>query len=292
VETHPGVERRTAAEVLRRARAVTEAAGFARAPVRPERAAVRCGIREVRRTASGDAGGRLIVEPDGSRVLEVGRSIPPHTPLWNSLVALAAARMLLPDGVTGAAAQEMAEIGAGELLLPARLFRPIAARTDLTLDGLKDLAHRFSATIRLTVRQWLQTGTWAGFALLWRQSPTGIHLAWRAASPGMAYPATLAIGARAEDVWQDCARLRATLLSGRPHHGVEQVSTGRGAAWWFTRFGVVRDAGGRAALTLVVLDRRGDLRARAPEGMDSAPANRAPTAGHRVFLRPRRGARR
>jgi hypothetical protein len=279
------------ARVLRRARAVTAAAGFARPPVRPERAAVRCGIREVRPATGRDEGGvRLIVEPDGSRVLALDRSVPPHTPQWNGLVALAAARMLLPVGVSGAAAEELAEIGAAELLLPARLFRPIAARTDLTLDGLKDLARRFSATIRLTVRQWLQTGTWAGFALLWRQSPSGIRLTWRAASPGMAYPATLVIGARAEDVWQDGTRLRTTLLSGRPHHGVEQVSTGGGPAWWFTRFGVLRDAGGRAALSLVVLDRRGDPRA--PEGMDSAPANRAATAGHQFLLRSRRDARR
>lgn len=280
------------AQVLRRARAVTAAAGFARPPVRPERAAMRCGIREVRPAAGRDAGVRLIVEPDGSRVLAVHHSVPPHTPQWNGVVAMAAARTLLPVGVSGAAAEELAEIGAGELLLPARLFRPIAARTDLTLDGLKDLAHRFSATIRLTVRQWLQTGTWAGFALLWRQSPSGIHLTWRAASPGMGYPATLAIGARAEDVWQDSTRLRTTLVSGRAHHGVEQVSTGGGPAWWFTRFGVVRDAGSRAALSLVVLDRRGDPRERASEGMDSAPANRAATAGHRFFLRSRRDARR
>ncbi len=230
----------------------------------------------------------MIVELDGSRVLQLDRGIPPHTPQWNGFVALAAARMLLPAGVSGAAAQEMTEIGAAELLLPARVFRPIAARTDLTLDGLRALAHRFSATIRLTVRQWLQTGTWAGFALLWRQGPPGIRLGWRAASPGTAYPATLAIDARAEDVWEDCARLKATLLSGRPHHGVEQVSTGRGSAWWFTRFGIVRDDGGRAALSLVVLDRPGDPRSRISEGMDSASANRGPTAGHRSLVRLRR----
>jgi hypothetical protein len=284
-----GVDGRAAAQVLRRARAVTAAAGFARPPVRPERAAARCGIREIRQAAAGEEVARLMVEPDGSRVLALDRGIPPHTPQWNGLVALAAARMLLPAAVSDAAAQELVEIGAAELLLPARLFRPIAARTDLTLDGLKDLAHRFSATIRLTARQWLQTGTWTGFALLWRQGPPGIRLSWRAASPGTASPLTLAIGARAEDVWQDCARLKATLLSGRPHHGVEQVSTGRGSAWWFTRFGMVRDAGGRAALTLVVLDRRGAARPRASEGMDSASANRGPTAG-RSLVRRRRGA--
>jgi hypothetical protein len=287
------VDGRTAAQVTRRARAVTAAAGFARPPVRPERAAARCGIREIRHATGGDEVARLIVEPDGARILELDRGIPPHTPQWNALVALAAAQLLLPPRVSGAAAQEMSEIAAAELLLPARLFRPIAARTDLTLDGLRDLAHRFSATIRLTVRQWLQTGTWTGLALLWQQGPSGIRLGWRAASPGMVYPVTLAIGARAEDIWQDGTRLRATLLSGRPHHGVEQVSTGGGAAWWFTRFGVVRDDGGRAALSLVILDRRRDLRTRAAEGAEgtvSAPANRGPTAGYRSLDRRRRGA--
>jgi hypothetical protein len=292
VGTHPGVDRRTAAQVLRRARAVSAAAGFARPPVRPERAAARCGIREIRQAPSGDEVARLILEPDGARILELDRDVPPHTPQWNALVALAAAQMLLPPRVSGAAAQEMSEIAAAELLLPARLFRPIAARTDLTLDGLRGLAHRFSATIGLTVRQWLQTGTWTGFALLWRQGPSGIRLSWRAASPGMVYPVTLAIGARAEDLWQDGARLRATLQSGRPHHGVEQVSTGGGTGWWFTRFGVVRDGGGRAALTLVILDRRDGIRTRAAEGTDSAPANRGPTAGPRSLDRRRRGARR
>lgn len=288
VGTQPGVDRRTAAQVLRRARALSARAGFARPPVRPERAAARCGIREIRQAAGGGEAARLIVEPDGARILEVHRDVPPHTPQWNAQVALAAARMLLPPRVSGAAAQELSEIAAAELLLPARLFRPIAARTDLTLDGLRGLAHRFSATIGLTVRQWLQTGTWTGFALLWRQGSSGIRLSWRAASPGMAYPVTLAIGARAEEVWQDDARLRATLLSGRPHHGVEQVSTGGGTEWWFTRFGLVRDGGGKAALTLVIFDRRDDVRTGAAEGTDSAPANRGPTAGHRSLDRRRR----
>jgi hypothetical protein len=276
--------------MLRRARAVTAAAGFARAPVGVEHAAARCGIREIRRAAGSQEDARLMVAPDGSSVLTLDRRIPPRTPQWNGLVALAAAQMLLPPGVAGSAAQEMAEVGAAELLLPARVFLPIAARTDLTLDGLKDLARRFSATIRLTIRQWLQTGTWTGFALLWRQDPAAIRLSWRAVSPGLTYPPGLAIGARAGDVWQDCGRLNATLRSGRAHHGVEQVSTGRGSAWWFTRFGMVRDEGTRAALALVVLDRRSVRRPRPREGMDSVPANRGAWAGHRSLVRRGRGA--
>lgn len=288
------MDRPAAAQTLRRARAVTAAVGAARLPVRVERAAARCGIREIRPAAGGEAA-ELLRAPDGSAVLTLDRRIPPRTPQWNGLVAVGAARMLLPPGVGDAAAeeggaQELVESAAAELLLPARLFRPIAARTDLTLDGLKDLARRFSAPIRLTVRQWLQTGTWAGFALLWRPGSDGVRLSWRASSPGTAYPVTLAIGARAEEVWHDCARLTATLTSGRPHHGVEHVSTGGGSAWWFTRFGVVRDDGGRAALALVVLDRRGAGRPRRPEGTDSGPPNRGPTAGHRSFVRRARRA--
>lgn len=276
--------------MLRRARAMTAAAGFTRAPVRVEHAAARCGIREIRRASGDEQAARVMEAPDGSSVLVLDRRIPPRTPQWNGLVALAAARMLLPPGLAGSAAQELAEIGAAELLLPAHVFLPIAARTDLTLDGLTDLARRFSATVRLTIRQWLQTGTWSGFALLWRQDGADIRLRWRAVSPGLTYPPGLAIGGRAEDVWHDCGRLKATLQSGRPHHGVEQVSTGRGSAWWFTRFGVVRDEGARAALALVVLDRRGARRPRPPEGMDSGPANRGAWAGQRSLVRRGRGA--
>jgi len=244
------------ARVLRRARAVTGAAARARPPVSLEGVAARCGIAEIRRVDTRGAA-RLILEGDaGSLVLAVDRRLPPHTPQWNGLVALGLARVLLPPGAAGPGADELAEVAAAELLLPARAFRPLAARTDLTMDGLRDLAHRFSAPIRLTVRQWLVTGTWTGFALLWREEASGIRLRWRAASPGVQYPPALGVGARAEAFWRKPARLRATLLTGRPHHGVEEVRAPAGGAWWFTRFGLVREAGGRAALALVVLDQR------------------------------------
>jgi hypothetical protein len=274
---------------VRRARAVTAALGGGRPPFSPERAAAGCGIREVRRADLLHTSARLITEADRPAVLIVDSRMPPHTPQWNGLVALTAARMLLPAGVAGASADELAEIAAAELLLPGRVFRPIAARTDLTMDGLRDLARRFSAPIRLTIRQWLLTGTWAGFALLWRVDRAGIRLTWRAASPNARYPATLAIGARADDLWRDRARLDATLRTGRPHHGVEEVSTGAGRAWWFTRFGIVRDDGGRAALALVVLDRRGGTsRPQPPEGIHSGSANKRPTTGRGFLARRRR----
>jgi len=154
---------------------------------------------------------------------------------------MALARTFLPPGVAGAAADALAEVGAAELLLPMHIFRPIAARTDLTMDGLRDLAVRFAAPIRLTVRQWLRTGTWRGFALLWREEDRSLRLRWRAASPGAQLPPTAVIGAPAEAVWGDGSRLYLTYRTGRPHHGVEEVRTGTGSAWWFTRFGAVRD---------------------------------------------------
>jgi hypothetical protein len=279
---------RLIAQVMRRARAVTATLGGARPPFLPERAAARCGIGEIRRADLPQPVAWVSAEADRPAVLALDSRIPRHTPQWNGLIALAAAQRLLPLGVEGARADELAEIGAAELLLPARVFRPIAARTDLTMDGLRDLARRFSAPIRLTVRQWLLTGTWGGFALLWRAAPSEIRLKWRAASPGARYPATLTIEARADDVWRDPARLEATLRTGRPHHGVEEVSTGSGPAWWFTRFGIVRDGGGRAALALVVLDRRGGAPPQPPEGINSGSANRTPTAGRRSFARRRR----
>jgi hypothetical protein len=283
------VDPRLAAQVLRRARAVTAALGGARPPFPPERAAAGCGISEIRGAALPQPFAWLITEAGRPAVLAVDSRIPPHTPQWNGLIALTAARTLLPPGVGGTRADELAEIGAAELLLPARVFRPISARTDLTMDGLRDLASRFSAPIRLTIRQWLLTGTWGGFALLWRVDPSGIRLKWRAASPGARYPTTLAIEARADDVWRDRARLDATFRTGRPHHGVEEVSTGSGPAWWFTRFGIVRDDGGRAALALVVLDRPGGTaRPQSPEGINSGSANRRPTAGRRSFAQRRR----
>jgi hypothetical protein len=228
-----------------------------------ERAAARCGITTMIRVDAPGAAWRILQGDAGSPILTVDRGLPPHTPGWNGLVALTLARTLVPPTATGPVADELAEIGAAELLLPARAFRPIAVRTDLTIDGVKDLAHRFSAPIRLTVRQWLLTGTWIGFALLWREEASGIRLRWRAASPGIRYPPGLAVGARAEAVWRDTTRLRATLRTGRPHHGVEEVRAQARAAWWFTRFGLVREGDERAALALVVLDRRGPAPGRA-----------------------------
>lgn len=280
---------RQTAQVLRRARAATATFGLARPPIALERAARRCGIGEIRPVDLPREPAVLITQARGHAVLAVDGRIPPHTPQWNGLVALAMARTLLPPGAGAADTNELAEVGAAELLLPARAFRPIAARTDLTMDGLRDLARRFSAPIRLTIRQWLLTGTWAGFALLWRQDPAGIRLAWRAASPGATYPATVVLGASADEVWRDRSRLDATLRTGRPHHGVEEVATGSRPAWWFTRFGIVRDDGGRAALALVVFDRRGGAaQALGPEGINSVSANRRPTAGRRSFTRRRR----
>jgi hypothetical protein len=283
------VDQRHAAQILRRARAITAIFGLARPPVTLERAAARCGIREIRPIDRPGEPARLDAEAGGAVVLAIDSRIPPHTPQWNGVVALTMAQTLMPPGAGGAKADELAEIAAAELLLPARIFGPIAAGTDLTMDGLRDLARRFSAPIRLTVRQWLLTGTWAGFALLWRRDPAGMRLAWRASSPGAAYPSTLALGACADEVWRDRRRLDATLRTGRPHHGVEEVSTGAGAAWWFTRFGVVREDGGRGALALVVLDRRGGTaRAREPEGINSGSANKRSIAGRRYFARRRR----
>jgi hypothetical protein len=263
--------------------------GFARPPVTLERVAARCGISEIRPVDRPGAPARLDAGAGGAVVLVIDSRIPPHTPQWNGVVALTMAQALMSPGVGGAKADELAEVAAAELLLPARIFGPIAARTDLTMDGLRDLARRFSAPIRLTVRQWLLTGTWAGFALLWRRSPAGPRLAWRASSPGAAYPSTLALGVCADEVWRDQRRLDATLRTGRPHHGVEEVSTGAGAVWWFTRFGVVHEDGGRAALALVVFDRRGGtVRAREPEGINSGSANRRSMAGRRYSARRRR----
>jgi hypothetical protein len=197
-------------------------------------------------------------------IVTLDRSLPPHTPQWNGALALALARTFLPPGAAGEEAEVLAEIGAAELLLPMRAFRPVAARTDLTVDGLRELAVRFAAPIRLTLRQWLRAGTWRGFALLWRREKGRLRLVWRAASPDARFPQTVAIGAPAESLWSAGSRLYAALHTGRPQHGVEEVRTGEGAMWWFTRFWIVRDlrgaparaAAGQAVLALVTLVRR------------------------------------
>jgi hypothetical protein len=43
--------------------------------------------------------------------------------------------------------------------------------------------------------------------------------------------------------------LFATHRTGRPHHGVEEVRSAAGTAWWFVRFGAVRDPGDAAGRT-------------------------------------------
>ena len=252
------------AHVQRRARTLARVRLAARPPFPPERCAERCGVVAIRRLGAAGSGAALDPAPaERGRprwTLTVDAAIPPHTPQWNGAVALALGRALLPPG---AADETLAEIGAAEILLPARPFRSAAARTDLTMDGLRELAMRFSAPIRLTLRQWLLTGTWRGYALLWREEGGAPVLRWRAASPSERFPASASIGAPAERVFPPQSRFHATLRTGRAHHGVEEVRTGAGPAWWFTRFGVVRGAadvalppgGGRAVLALVVLDR-------------------------------------
>lgn len=273
--TLPGPARlageRLAARVVRRVRDVVEARGGPRPPFPPERYAARCGVAAIRRGPVPDGTARA--EPQEAAPGEAGRRwvltldprLPPHTPQWNGAFALALARTLLPAGVAGPAADALAEVAAAELLLPMHAFRPAAARTDLTMDGVRDLAMRFAAPVRLTVRQWLRAGTWRGLALLWREENGVLRLRWRAASRGAGLPPAAALGAPADALWRDPTRLYATYRTGRPHHGVEEVRAGAGPAWWFTRFGVVRDEaagsspprGGRAVLALVTLARGG-----------------------------------
>jgi hypothetical protein len=231
--------------VRRRAAAVVRASGMRRPPFAPERYAGRCGVSAI--VASDTDGARLAARraarESGSRtVLVVDRRLPPHTPQWNGAVALGLADTFVAPEVPGDARQTLVETAAAELLLPMTAFRPVALRTDLTIDGLCDLAMRFAAPLRLAARQWLQTGRWHGYALLWREEDGVLRLRWRAASAGR-FSSSLALGAAAGDVWSSGSRLFATLRTGRPHHGVEEVRTGSGTAWWFTRFAALREAG-------------------------------------------------
>jgi hypothetical protein len=261
-----GLRQRVITQVLTRARSVFKAAGGVGPPYSPDRYAAVCRVIEIRRTAGiGDTPEVRPARPSGRDfVVTLDRRLPPHTAQWNGALALALARTLLPAGVTGPSADMLAEIGAAELLLPMQAFHPVAARTDLTMDGLRELAFRFGAPIRLTARQWLRAGLWRGYALLWRNGGGTLRLAWRAASPNVRYPRTLTIGTPAAAVWRPESRLYATFSTGRPHHGVEEIRTGAGSAWWFIRFGVVRDAGPslrasgvKAVLALVTLARGG-----------------------------------
>jgi hypothetical protein len=252
-----------AAQVQRRARALARVRLTARPPFPPER----CGIVAIRRTGAAGSGAALApIAAAAGRfrwTLTVDAGIPPHTPQWNGAVALALGRSLLPPGASASpSADALAELGAAEILLPMRPFRSAAARTDLTMDGLRDLAVKFSAPIRLTLRQWLLTGTWRGYAMLWQEEDGVPVLRWRAASSAERFPKTAAIGTTADRLFAPDSRLQATLRTGRPHHGVEAVRTGAAPAWWFTRFGIVRaggppewGGGARAVLALVVLDR-------------------------------------
>lgn len=256
-----------AAQALNRARALARVPVTARPPFAPERCAAKCGVITIRRTALHGGIARIDPAPHSASaggsprwILSVDGRMPPHTPQWNGAVAAALARALVPAALSGAAADRLAEAAAAEILLPMRPFRVAATRTDLTMDGLRDLAVRFSAPIRLTVRQWLHSGTWRGYALLWRAEDGVPVLRWRAASPAERFPKGAAIGAQAGALFAEDSRLYETLRTGRPSHGVEEVrSGGAGRTWWFTRFGVVReDAGesaGRAVLALVILDR-------------------------------------
>ena len=80
-----------------------------------------------------------------------------------------------------------------------------------------------------------------------------------AASQRERFPKSAAIGAPATSCGFPSQRFYATLRTGRPHHGVEEVRSRRRPAWWFTRFGIVRggadpsarSGGGRGILALI-----------------------------------------
>ena len=249
-----GAPARDVVEAIRsRARAVVRVSGLRRPPFAPERYGAACGVAAI--VAAPLDGGPVRLERGGTRLL-VDRRLPPHTPQWNGAVALGLAERLAPPGLAGEVRRTLVEIAAAELLLPIAVFRPRALRTDLTIDGLQDLAARFAAPLRLAARQWLSTGLWRGYALLWRADDGVLRLRWRAAS-GPRFPPALVLGADAAEVWAPASRLFATHRTGRPHHGVEEVRTGAGTAWWFTRFGAVREraeqAPPRAVVAMVML---------------------------------------
>lgn len=282
--TRASSRRRSAADardaVRRRAAAVVRASGMRRPPFAPERYAAKCGVAaiiagasegdpvrvELRSTVDGGAQRTLIV---------VDRRLPPHTPQWNGAIALGLGETMVPPGVAGEARRALTEAAAADLLLPAASFRPAAARTDLTMDGLRDLSARFAAPLRLTARQWLSVGLWRGFALLWREDNGVLRLGWRASSSGR-FPPSLVLGADAAAVWAPESRLFATHRTGRAHHGVEEVHTGAGTAWWFTRFAAVRDGAGgagadarRAVFAMVMLAPGASRR---PQGNPAGPS--------------------
>ncbi|HEV2282867.1 MAG TPA: hypothetical protein VGX75_10835 [bacterium] len=248
------VRRRWGYDVSQRCAAVVRASGMRRPPFSPERYAAKCGVAGI--IAGAPEEGQVRVEhrttADGRAqrtMIVVDRRLPPHTPQWNGAVALGLGEMMLPPGAAGEARRALAEAAAADLLLPAAVFRPAAARTDLTMDGLRDLSARFAAPLRLTARQWLSVGLWRGFALLWRELDGALRIGWRASSSGR-FPPALALGTDAAAVWTPDSRLFATHRTGLAHHGVEEVRTGGGTAWWFTRFAAVRDGvaeGGGAA---------------------------------------------
>ncbi|HLW48217.1 MAG TPA: hypothetical protein VKW09_10675 [bacterium] len=253
--------------VRRRAAAIVRASGMRRPPFFPERYAARCGVTAILSVPLDGDAVRLEHRSDEARraartMLLVDRRLPPHTPQWNGAVARGLGETLVPPGAAGERRRSLAEAAAAELLLPMTVFRPAAVHTDLTMDGLRDLAARFGAPLRLTARQWLASGLWHGFALLWHEEAGALRLWWRAASPEQAAP--IPLGADAAAVWAPDSRLFATHRTGRAHHGVEEVRLAAGAAWWFVRFAAVRDpadaadrAGPRAVFAMVMLARGG-----------------------------------
>jgi hypothetical protein len=271
------VRRRWVYDVRQRCAAVVRASGMRRPPFAPERYAAKCGVAAI--IAGAPEGGQVRVEhratDDGRAhrtMIVVDRRLPPHTPQWNGAVALGLGETMVPPGAAGEARRTFAEAAAADLLLPAAFFRPAAARTDLTMDGLRDLSARFAAPLRLTARQWLSVGLWRGFALLWRELDGALRLGWRASSSGR-FPPALALGVDAAAVWAPESRLFATRRTGRAHHGVEEVRTGGGTAWWFTRFAAVRDGAGegggaaRPAVFAMVMLASGRL-----QGIPSGPS--------------------
>lgn len=230
--------------VRRRAAAIVRTSGMRRPPFLPERYAARCGVAAI--IAAPLDGEAVKLEHRADRagrtartLLLVNRRLPPHTPQWNGAVALGLGETLAA-GSGAADRRALAEAAAAELLLPMPVFRPAAARTDLTVDGVRELAGRFAAPLRLTARQWLASGLWHGLALLWREDAGTLRLWWRAASPGF-MPVPLALGTDAAAMWAPGSRLFATQRTGRPHHGVEEVRLGTRPVWWFVRFAALRD---------------------------------------------------
>jgi hypothetical protein len=147
-------------------------------PVDPKRLAILQGIRHIFLSWNLEGSGQIL-RIGGDLVIRLNAGEPPqrqnfsccheiaHTFAFNQHYPKSRAVIPIECG-TLAFEEQLCDMAAAEMLMPAKLFVPAAAAAEPCLPSLEALARQFGASIRATLRRLADCGGWPVVFIIWK----------------------------------------------------------------------------------------------------------------------------